>query len=91
MPDHPVVRSAQREAVLVLTLWAIACAFTLGYCYTNGFGGRVSELKFIAGFPAWVFVGIVAPWLFWSALSFVIANWVMADDDLGEDAEEDSP
>lgn len=91
MPDHPVVKSAKREAILVLSLWAIACAFTVGYCCLRGYGGTLADTNFIFGFPEWVFVGIVAPWIFWSAVSTLVANWVITDDDLGEEADAEEP
>lgn len=88
-PEDPVLISARREAILVLGIWLLAACYTLGYCGLFGYGRKAETLTFVLGFPDWVFWGLVVPWLVCSFLSFVISNFVMTDEDLGEDVAED--
>lgn len=88
-PEDPVLVSARREAILVLGIWLLAASYTLGYCGVFGYGRQADTLTYVLGFPDWVFWGIVVPWLVCSFLSFVISNFVMTDEDLGEDVAED--
>jgi hypothetical protein len=87
--EDPVLISARREAILVLSLWLVAATYTLGFCGWYGYGRAADSLTYVLGFPDWVFWGIVTPWLICSFLSFVISNFVMTDEDLGEDIAED--
>lgn len=86
--EDPVLQSARREATLVLGLWLLAACYTLGYCGWFGYGRSSASLTFVLGFPDWVFWGIIVPWVICSFLSFVVSNFVMRDEDLGEDAAE---
>jgi hypothetical protein len=87
--EDPVLTSARREALVVLLIWAIACIYTVGYCYSFGYERDPKELRYVAGIPDWVFWGILVPWTTCSLLSFWISNYLIADDDLGaEQAEE---
>ena len=86
-PD-PVVQSARREAAFVLVIWLIMLAYTVTYCYLNGYGRTIDDLTFVLGFPDWVFWGIVAPWTFCVVLSWVFGCFVMTDADLGEGMDE---
>lgn len=60
--EDPVVRSARREAAVTLTLFAVALAYSVGYCVRYGYGRPVESLSFVLGFPAWVFWGLLVPW-----------------------------
>ena len=86
--EHPVVRSARREAIVVFVIWVCALSYTVTYCYLNGYDRPAEDLKFVLGFPDWVFWGIVAPW----AVCFVLSYWFsyrfMRDEDLGKELEE---
>ena len=88
--EDPVLSSARREALAVLITWLAALTYTITYCYRYGYGRSVDDLKFVWGFPDWVFWGIVAPW----SVCFVVAYWFsyafMTDEDLGTDPEEDA-
>ena len=44
----------------------------------------MSDLKFVFGFPDWVFWGIVCPWGVCVVISILFANFFMTDADLGE-------
>jgi hypothetical protein len=86
--EDPVLRTARREAIVVFITWLCAMSYTVSYCYVYGYGRTIDELKFILGFPDWVFWGIVAPW----AVCFVLAYWFsyffMSDEDLGAELED---
>lgn len=84
--EDPVVRSARREALMVLAIWLAAFAYTAGYCLRFGYGREVGDLTFVLGFPDWVFWGIVVPWVVCLAISWWFAYCFMTDEDLGEEA-----
>jgi hypothetical protein len=66
MPDpneDPVVRTGRREAAIALSIFALALTYTVGYCSWYGYNRSFDELRFILGFPDWVFVGILVPWV----------------------------
>lgn len=85
--EDPVLKSARREALVVLVLWLAAMTYTVTYCYLFGYGRSLEELTFILGFPDWVFWGIIAPWAVCLVLSYWFSHLFMRDEDLGEDRE----
>jgi hypothetical protein len=86
--DDPVLRSARREALVVLAVWLTAMLYTVGYCYAFGYRRDPESLTFVLGFPDWVFWGIVTPWTVCTLFSGWFAFAFMTDDDLGaEEAE----
>jgi hypothetical protein len=94
MPDSredPIVRSSRREAVIFLLLWLAALGYTVGYSYTHGYDrdldGSLDGMTFVFGWPDWVFYGVVAPWLVFTAISIVFALFIMRDAELGEELE----
>jgi len=89
---HPILASARREALVVAGLWATAGAWSITFCYLNGYGATADKLHFTLGFPTWIFWGVVFPWVLCALLSLLIANFVMTDADLGlEPGEEEDP
>ena len=97
-------RNSLREMRFVTILWFLAFAWTLSYCYLNGYqhapdawvvkSGLATprtpqNLKLVFGMPDWVAYGILAPWLACSAITVVFGKYCMRDDDLGVDKEED--
>ncbi|HMC67096.1 MAG TPA: DUF997 family protein [Gemmataceae bacterium] len=89
-PEDPVLRSSRREAIVVLLMWLGALAYTVTYCYLFGYNRSFESLKFVWGFPDWVFWGIIAPWSVCLVLSYLFATFFMRDEDLGEDPEEET-
>ncbi|MEX2287605.1 MAG: DUF997 family protein [Planctomycetaceae bacterium] len=90
MPDtqeDPVVKTSRREAAVALLLWLAAMTYTVGYCTWYGYGGKAAELKFVLGFPDWVFWGIMVPWTFFTIVSWFYAFVFMSDASLEEPAE----
>jgi hypothetical protein len=84
-----VLCSARREALVVLAVWLAAMAYTVGYCYSFGYGRDPETLAFVFGFPDWIFLGIIAPWAVCVAFSWWFAFVFMADADLGEELPDD--
>lgn len=85
--DDPVLQSSRREAIAVLITWLCAMFYTVIYCHRFGYGRDVADLKFVFGFPDWIFWGIIAPWTVCILFSFVFSAVCMRDEDLGEDTE----
>jgi hypothetical protein len=91
MPEHrddPLVKSARREAVVVLLIWLCAMLYTVLYCYFNGYQRDPATLTFILGFPDWIVWGILAPWMVCLVLSFWFGHTFMQDTDLGGDPDQ---
>jgi hypothetical protein len=99
--------NSRREAGLVLLVWALALAWTVGYCYLRGYQHNPAdpfdawllqtglavqpdpeEAATVAGLPSWVFVGVIVPWLACVGITMYFGMRVIADDDLGAEAEE---
>lgn len=85
-PPDPVYVHSRREAALILLIWAASLAWTVGYCWMNGYEQASPPL--VLGMPRWVFWGVLAPWVVAAAASVVFAHRVMILDDLGENEEE---
>ena len=69
--EDPLVRSARREALIVLGVWLGVLCYTLGVAARWGYGRPLDDLTFVCGFPDWVFWGIVVPWVG----CFVFSTW----------------
>jgi hypothetical protein len=89
-PEDPVLISSRREAVLVLAIWLVACVSTIGICYWLGYDRDAATLRFVLGFPDWIFWGIVVPWSVCTGLCFIVPRFVIRDEDLGEEQTEES-
>lgn len=92
--EDPVVTSARKEAIAVLTFAAIALTYTVVVCHSMGYGATGRELKFVRlglgiAFPDWIFWGIIVPWLVCFGASALFAFVLMKDADLGEELEEE--
>jgi hypothetical protein len=109
MPDPKAAArlylNACREAKLLLTVWALALCWTVGYCYLHGYRHppeswavrnglaaprTADDLQTILGFPDWVFFGIMAPWAACTLFTVIFSLFIMRDDDLGPEGEERS-
>ncbi|HEY3963550.1 MAG TPA: DUF997 family protein [Planctomycetaceae bacterium] len=86
--DDPVLRSARREAVVVFVTWLAAMSYTVTYCYLNGYHRPAESLKFVFGFPDWVFWGILVPWTVCAVFSLFFGATFVRDEDLGEELPE---
>jgi hypothetical protein len=83
--EDPVLTSSRREAVIVAVNFLLALGYTIGYCHFYAYGRTAGDLKFVLGFPDWVFWGVLAPWLACVTFSLLFASVIMRDEDLGED------
>ena len=88
--DDPVLRSARREALVVLVVWLVAMGYVVGYCAMHGYDRTEADLKFVLGFPDWIFWGIVVPWTICVFFSFYFGATFMRDEDLGADSGDDA-
>lgn len=89
--EDPVLVSARREAILVLIGFLVAMTYTVVYCAQRGYQRSLDELKFVFGFPDWIFWGVVLPWSVCIAFSFLFGSVIMRDEDLGSDPESEAP
>ena len=86
--EDPVLVSNRREALVVLAVWLTAMTYSVGYCAWFGYGRTTADLTYVFGFPDWIFWGVVVPWVASAAISFLVATFVMRDEDLGVDPDE---
>lgn len=70
----------------MLAAWAVFFAWTIGYCWMNGFadpdGGEVAVTF---GIPSWVLFGIAVPWIVANGFIIWFASCFMKDTDLEGD------
>ena len=85
--EQQLLRNARRESRLIMLVWAVALAWSVGVGYVLGYD-KEREIHLILGMPDWVFWAIVLPW----ALILIFSAWFcfgfMADDDLGSEPED---
>ena len=86
--ENSLLRSARREAAFVLLLWLVALVYSVGYCAAFGYRRTALDLRFVLGFPDWVFWGVVTPWVICAVVSLVASHFFMTDEDMGEDDED---
>ncbi len=85
----PVFVSARREAIVAMAVWAVATAYSVGYCALYGYGRAPESLTYVLWFPDWIFWGVVAPWLACILVSLWFAFVFMRDEDLGSNEQDD--
>jgi hypothetical protein len=88
-PEDPVLTSARREALLALAIWLVACVYSISACYQMGYGRDAATLTYVLGMPDWIFWGVFAPWTVCTLLSFCLSDFVIRDEDLGEQRAEE--
>ena len=85
--EQQLLRHARREGLVIMAVWAVALAWSVGAGYVLGYDPQ-REIGLILGMPDWVFWAVVLPW----GLILLFSAWFcfafMADDDLGRDPEE---
>jgi hypothetical protein len=87
-PEDPLIRHARREVLAVALVAALATIYSVGYCTLFGYGRMGEPVRFVLGFPAWIFWGIVAPWGVCVLIAAGFSGWFMSDDELGTPHEE---
>lgn len=88
--EDPLVREGRWEALFVGGCWLAALVFTVGYCRWYGYERPIESLRFVCGFPDWVFWGIIVPWGFWTIVALWFARTWMKDHPL-EEADDNPP
>lgn len=88
--DDPVLVSSRREALITVSIWAVACVYSLVVCYRYGYERDAATLTYILGFPDWIFWGVIVPWTVCTGLCFVMAYFVIRDEDLGDEQAEET-
>ncbi len=86
-----LVRSARREAIICGIVFVVALIYTVVVSTRMGYvepGAEAPPLKFVLGFPDWVFYGILAPWAVCTVIAGIFSFVLMRDHDLGESADE---
>lgn len=86
--EDPVVRNGRRESVVVFATWLVAMTYTIGYCALYGYNRSIEDLKFVFGFPDWIFYGVLLPWLACIVFSVYFGLTFMQDENLGEELPE---
>jgi hypothetical protein len=80
--ELPLLKSAKREALAAFTIWLAAMIYSVSYCIQYGYARTAESLKFIFGFPDWVFWGLVLPWGICTIAASLFAFVFMTDEDL---------
>lgn len=83
--ELPLLKSARREALIAFMIWFAAMVYSVGYCVQYGYKRTSESLKFVFGFPDWVFWGLVVPWGVCTIVATLFALFVMKDEDLDGD------
>lgn len=90
----PAFLRARREMLVVLALFGLALAWTIGFCYWLGYDTTDPEsapsVSLVLGFPIWVLVGIVLPWLVIDVVAIWFCFYFLSDDSLAEEMGEGS-
>lgn len=90
--EHPLLKSARREAIVALSIWLLTTIYCVSYCSLYGYmrdpgnptsaGRDPQSLTYVLGFPDWIFWGVVVPWGVCTIVSGVFAFCFMQDADL---------
>ena len=85
-----LVASCRREAILCGMVFLAAITYTIVTCYRLGYRtpDPAEPLKFILGFPDWVFLGIILPWGVCTVIAWFFSFVLMQDHDFGPEAGE---
>ena len=95
-PWDPTFLHARREAGLILGVWAACLLWAVPFCYLTGYMDlAVGDLPQLArsrvwGMPAWVFWGVVTPWLLANVVTVWFCFRFLRLDDLGPAPEQSS-
>ncbi|MFO0953685.1 MAG: DUF997 family protein [Isosphaeraceae bacterium] len=81
--EDPLLRASKREALAVAGIALLAMAYTMVYCVNYGYGREAEPIRFVLGFPSWIFWGVVAPWTVCTLVCAGFSWWFMEDVDLG--------
>ena len=84
----PLVKSSWREALIVSGIWAAVMLWVVGVSTSLGYSAQPGTPRLVLGFPAWVFWGIVTPWIVCTAVSCWFGAFFVRDGELGQDLQD---
>ncbi len=90
----PTFLHSRREALFILSIWALCLLWTVPFCYFNGFmdleNGQLPALAKVRvlGLPGWMFWGVAFPWLLATGVTVWFCYRFLKLDDLGRAPEE---
>ena len=90
LAEDPLLTSARREAIAAMIVWLCTLVYTITYCYSYGTNRTPENLTFVYGFPDWIWWGVVVPWVSCLGISTVFAFWIIQDQPLGVDEDEEA-
>ena len=79
-------RGFRFEALVMVAFWLTMAVWVLGVCHQFGYTSDPGESPVVLGMPAWVVLGVFAPWCFSTLFTIWFALFKMSDDE--PDAEE---
>ncbi len=85
--EDPLLKSARREAVICGVVWLLATAYSVIYCWFFGYERSLESLRYVFGFPDWIFWGVIMPWGVCTLFSAWFCMYFMTDEDLGAEPE----
>ena len=86
----PTFLNARREAWLILGAWVVCLIWSVGYSAWAGYDVAPDQIDIVLGMPGWVFWGVLVPWVAATLFSVWFGLAYIADDDLGEAADEEA-
>jgi hypothetical protein len=86
--EQRLLLHARREAFLIMGVWLLALLGSMAVGYFGGYQRSAAEMGLIFGMPDWVFWSVVFPWSLCFGFSIWFCFAFMADDDLGQDADD---
>ena len=91
-PKHEydsVFLHSRRETIVLLIAFAVFLFWSVGVSYVLGYEVDAGDItKSVLGIPRWVFWGVCVPWMAANVFTFWFAWFYMANDPLGEAADE---
>ena len=75
--DKELIRSTNREVIIVLVLYALF--FAWWYFSAYSFGDDPSQYKFIFGFPEWFFYSCIIGYIAVSVILWIVVRFMFRD------------
>lgn len=87
----PLYVNAKRESAVLLAAFAVILVWSISVSYWLGYDVATADISLtVWGMPRWVFWGIAVPWIASNIFTVVFCLFYMADDHLGDLADEDA-
>ncbi|MGB7345644.1 MAG: DUF997 family protein [Pirellulaceae bacterium] len=82
LPPDPIFASSIAELKWILVAWAVSCLWVVGYSVMFGYNIDPDNLQLVWGMPAWVFWGVLLPWICSTMFTIWFARYRMIDQPL---------